>query len=111
MGPAASVKLPISVASVMVPIAEDTILSMRTRLWEGKGWGLHDINVCGDMTSNILTPGVRIYSTREMAGESLRKSRRPCLWCYWRGGRSKDKRRELTYILQRRRCPSFTDAG
>ena len=36
MGPAASVKL---------PIAEDIILSMITRLWEGKGWGLHEINL------------------------------------------------------------------
>ena len=33
MGPVASVKLPIS---------EDFMLSMRARLWEGKGWGLHE---------------------------------------------------------------------
>ena len=64
MGPVASVKLPIS---------EDIMLRMRARLWEGKGWGLHDsshrMTYLGCMWGYDLDARVSEYTAPEKGQE------------------------------------------
>ena len=64
MGPVASVKLPIS---------EDIILRIRAKLWEGKGWGVHDsshrMTYLGYMWEYDLEAWVSEYTAPERGHE------------------------------------------
>ena len=66
MGPVASVKLPIS---------EDIMLRMRARLWEGKGWGVHEsshrimMTYLGCMWGHDLDARVSEYTAPEKGHE------------------------------------------